>query len=147
MTQLTVREVIESELQQVLLLIDHYDRPGAPHPSKEKQVTILKAIQNTGGCVVGGFLDERLIATCTLNMCANLSWSGRPYAVIENVIVDEKERSRGYGKSVLKYAVNKAKQIGCYKVVLMTGSKQSSVLSFYQSVGFSADKTGFQIRF
>jgi hypothetical protein len=35
---------------------------------------------------------------------------------------------------------------GCYKVMLMTGSKKPETLAFYEAVGFQQTKTGFQIR-
>jgi GNAT superfamily N-acetyltransferase len=50
------------------------------------------------------------------------------------------------GTAVLHAAIETAWQAGCYKVMLMTGSKQASTLKFYQDAGFEQSKTGFQIR-
>jgi len=88
------------------------------------------------------FDGERLVGTCTLNVCPNLSWSGRPYAIIENVIVTEKMRSKGIDKIFLKEAQNEAKKIDCYKVALMAGSKRVETHKFYESAGFVDNKTG-----
>jgi hypothetical protein len=37
-------------------------------------------------------------------------------------------------------------EIGSYKVMLMTGSKDLATLAFYTSAGFEQSKTGFQVR-
>lgn len=37
-------------------------------------------------------------------------------------------------------------EAGCYKVMLMTGSKRPETLRFYADAGFEQSKTGFQIR-
>ena len=55
-------------------------------------------------------------------------------------------RGRGFGKQILRAAVDAAWQADCYKVMLMTGSKRPSTLAFYASAGFEQNKTGFQVR-
>ena len=142
-----VRKVTLSELNGVLDLIDQYDRPVSDRPGATAVGRIFASIQQAGGAVVGAFVEGKLVGTCTVNMCANLSWSGRPYAIIENVIVAPEQRGKGIGKAVLQYAQNYAHEAGCYKVALMTGSKKPETLKFYEDAGLRGDKIGFQRRF
>jgi GNAT superfamily N-acetyltransferase len=76
----------------------------------------------------------------------NLTRGGVPYALIENVVTHAEHRGRGYGKAVLEAAIAKAWELDCYKVMLLTGSKNPATLGFYQSVGFEQTKTGFETR-
>jgi len=108
---------------------------------------VFLTIKSNGGEVIGAFDGAKLLGTCTLNICANLSWSSRPYGIIENVIVLESKRGLGIGKKLMQFAIELAEQNDCYKVALMTGSKRKSTLRFYESAGFEQSKTGFQIRF
>ena len=142
-----IRKVTLSEIDGVLALIDLFDRPVAPRPSSARLAEIFGEIERTGGAVVGAFVENKPIGTCTVNLCANLSWSGRPYAIIENVIVAPEHRGKGVGTAVLNFAQNFAQESGCYKVALMTGSKKPETLKFYEDAGFSGNKTGFQRRF
>ena len=44
----------------------------------------------------------------------------------------DENRKRGYGTAILHKAVVVAKENNCYKVVLLTGRKEESVLRFYE---------------
>ncbi len=144
---MNIRKIVLEEIKGVLVLIDEYDRPKSPWPNEEKVVSIFSSLIESGGCVVGAFENKKLIGTCTLNVCPNFSWSGRPYAVIENVIVSKEHRNKGVGKAILTYSKELARDIGCYKVALMTGSKRETTLKFYESAGFIGNKIGYQSRF
>jgi GNAT superfamily N-acetyltransferase len=88
-----------------------------------------------------------IVATCYLNVIPNLTRAGAPYAIVENVVVDQALRGRGLGQDVVRFALDAAWRQGCYKVLLQTGSRDPRVHRFYAACGFSAtDKTGFVAR-
>ena len=82
----------------------------------------------------------RIVSTCYLNIIPNLTRSSRSYAVIENVVTDQAFRGSGYGKRIIQHAIDYAWQMGCYKVMLMTGSKEESTHAFYRACGFDGDE-------
>lgn len=91
--------------------------------------------------------DGVIVSSCTLILIANLTRSGRPFGFIENVVTHKKYRKKGYGTAILHKAVEIAKENNCYKVMLLTGRKEESVLRFYEQVGFEKGiKTGFIMR-
>ncbi|XSC48098.1 GNAT family N-acetyltransferase [Bradyrhizobium sp. RDT10] len=94
-----------------------------------------------------GLRDDAVVTTCTLVIVPNLTRGGAPYALIENVVTDAQHRKRGYGKLILRTAISAASWgHDCYKVMLLTGSRDPATLKFYQEVGFEQSKTGFQAR-
>lgn len=94
-----------------------------------------------------GFVDGEIIVTCYLNIIPNMSRNASPYGIIENVVADREFRSRGYGKALVKHALDFAWSNGCYKVMLQSGSKRESIHGFYKACGFSAnEKVAFVAR-
>ena len=91
--------------------------------------------------------DHRVVATAYLNVIPNITRSASPYAVIENVVVAAELRGRGFGKELMAAVLERAWQGGCYKAMLMTGSRRESNHGFYRSCGFSGDdKTAYVAR-
>ncbi len=89
----------------------------------------------------------KIVATTYLNVIPNLSRSAAPYAVVENVVVEESLRGTGVGKQIMAATLQIAWDAGCYKAMLMTGSKRPSTLAFYRTCGFDQEaKTAFLAR-
>ena len=67
---------------------------------------------------------------------------------VENTLVQILQlicyRKKGYATACLNFAKQIAKQNHCYKMMLLTGSKEESALNFYRNAGYnSSDKTAF----
>jgi GNAT superfamily N-acetyltransferase len=84
-------------------------------------------------------LDGEIVATTYLNVVPNLSRSASPYAVVEDVVVEESRRGTGPGKRIMSSTLEAAWAAGCYKVMLMTGSRTPATHAFYRACGCSAD--------
>ena len=141
-----IRFAGSEDILQLLKLYRHLD-------PDDKDTTVKDALRHwellkryPGSDILVGCLDETIVTTCTLVVIPNLTRGGASYALIENVVTDSAHRNRGYGKAVLKDATAAAWRAGCYKVMLLTGSKRPATLKFYQDGGFEQNKTGFQIR-
>lgn len=64
--------------------------------------------------------------------------------MIENVVTHEAYRGKGYATACLDYAKEIAEKNNCYKMMLLTGSKEAQTLNFYRNAGYnSTDKTAF----
>jgi GNAT superfamily N-acetyltransferase len=92
-------------------------------------------------------VDGAVVATTYLNVIPNITRGASPYAVIENVVVDEAMRGTGLGKEIMAATLQAAWDAGCYKAMLLTGSTTPSTHAFYRSCGFSPDaKTAYLAR-
>ena len=74
----------------------------------------------------------------------NLTRNARSYAFVENVVTHGEYRKKGYATDCLNFAKKIAEENHCYKMMLLTGSKEESTLNFYRNAGYnSSDKTVF----
>ncbi len=142
-----IREVAAAELPALLHLYTHLNPNDPPLPLNEAAEIWTPMVQDPNRCVYGAYRENELVAACTLVVIPNLTRGGRPYALIENVVTHADHRRRGYATAVLKHALAAAWTRGCYKVMLLTGSKTEATLRFYENAGFRrGDKTGFVAR-
>lgn len=118
------------------------------NPFPEKNDEILKLwkdiIKDKNHHIIVAEEDGKIASSCVCVIIPNLTRGQRPYAFIENVITDQKYRKRGLATACLDYAKEIAQKENCYKMMLLTGSKQESTLRFYERAGYNRnDKTAF----
>lgn len=143
---LDIRPAAPAYLQALLALYRHLnadDPEIAPDIAIERFAAITA---QPGMTVLIGLLDGVLTSSVTLVVIPNLTRGGAPYALIENVVTHADYRKRGHAGALIRHACASAWQQGCYKVMLLSGSKDAATLAFYRGCGFLQDKTGFQIR-
>lgn len=122
--------------------------PADPILNDGSDVAVFEAILSTEGLHLL-VLEQSgaLVATTYLNVIPNLTRSASPYAVIENVVVDEAMRGMGLGQQIMRATLQAAWNAGCYKAMLLTGSRKPETHGFYQACGFvGGDKTGYVAR-
>ena len=144
--ELKIRIASKTDLHPLLELYRHLNGDD-PTLQENDASQIFDSLHNyTGSQIFIGEIDDAVVTTCTLIVIPNLTRGGAPYALLENVVTHKQYRKRGMACALLKAAVDSAWSHGCYKVMLLTGSKDLGTLKFYEKAGFTQDKTGFQIR-
>lgn len=104
-------------------------------------------IGHPGTSIFGAFQEGHLCAIATLHLLPNMSYAGRPYGLIENVVADAEMRKAGLGRAVMQTAIDAAREAGAYKVMLLTG-RANDAMGFYEKLGFNSDeKAGMILRF
>ena len=142
-----IREVADDELFALLSLLAHLHPTDDMLPLSEAAPLWQALRQDPNQQCWGAFWNGSLVATCTLVIIPNLTRGGHPYGLIENVVTHPDFRRRGLGTTVLRRALEAAWERNCYKVMLMTGSKNEATLQFYEKAGFQRGvKTGFVAR-
>ena len=88
---------------------------------------------------------EQVTGSATLIIVPNLSHEGRPYAIVENVVVDASARGAGYGELLLRYVIEEARRAGCYKLSLTSNKRRTDAHRFYQRLGLQATSEGYRV--
>lgn len=139
-----IREVCKADLQEVLNLYLYLHETDIPQESEHLTKTWESIIEDNNHHLVVYEEDGKIVASCVCVIIPNLTRNVRPYAFVENVVTHEAYRGRGYATACLNYAKEIAERENCYKMMLLTGSKQEKTLNFYKNAGYnSADKTAF----
>lgn len=123
---------------------DTYEAPGGHREAGEDILeTAKRELQEETGAIVCE-IDGKIVASCVCVIIPNLTRNVRPYAFVENVVTHGEYRKKGYATDCLNFAKKIAEENNCYKMMLLTGSKEESTLNFYQNAGYnSSDKTAF----
>jgi len=88
---------------------------------------------NNDNYMVVAELDGEIVGTATLHIQKKLIRNGGFAGLIEDVAVREKLRGQNIGAQLIQELKEKAKKIGCYKVILSCFPQR---VAFYERNGF-----------
>ena len=139
-----VREAIREDLQEILKLYLYLHETSVPEYSEHLTSTWDQILRDENHHLIVNEVDGKIVSSCVCAIIPNLTRNVRPYAFVENVVTRSEHRGKGYATQCLDYAKAVAEKQNCYKMMLLTGSKEQKTLDFYTRAGFNcADKTAF----
>lgn len=139
-----VREIKENELFDLLELYLNLHESSVPKMTEHLKSVWNTIINDNNHHIIVNEQDGKIVSSCVCVIIPNLTRNVRPYAFVENVVTHSDYRGKGYATDCLNYAKELAKKAECYKMMLLTGSKEDSTLNFYTKAGYnSTDKTAF----
>ena len=130
-----VRKARYEDLDSILDLLEQLTpiKAGNSFNRGKVEANFNKILEDVNYCLCV-FEDEGIVlGTALLLIQINLSQGGRPYAHIENVVVDKNCRGKGAGKKMMDYLIGRARGLNCYKI-LLNCSKEN--ILFYEKCGF-----------
>ena len=139
-----IREIERTELNDLLALYTHLHEKSIPEWSDHLNHTWETILQDRNHHIIVNIVDGKLVSSCVCVIIPNLTRGIRPYALIENVVTHTDYRGMGYATACLDYAKTIATKAHCYKIMLLTGSREDATLRFYEHAGYnSTEKTAF----
>ena len=150
MSGATVR-VRDVRLDDLTALADLYrqlvadDSPEAQPVGEEAGTAILRAvIEDPNRSLLVAEIGESVVGTVDELVVANLTHRGQPWAIVENMVVDEAQRRHGVGSQLMNEVLNRARTAGCYKIQLLSRKVRTEAHAFYRSMGFEESAVGLR---
>ena len=134
-----VREAVKEDLDELLNLYLFLHEKNIPKKSEYLENTWKTIIEDINHHIVVKEINGKIVSSCVCVIVPNLTRNIRPYALIENVVTNKEYRGKGYATECLNYAKEIAIKNNCYKMMLLTGTKNENTLAFYKSAGYNSD--------
>lgn len=139
-----IRELTAADFDGLMELYTHLHDNPMPERREEVMAVWEQIISDPAHHIIVAEEGGRIVSSCVCVIIPNLTHSQRPYALVENVVTHAEYRGRGLATACLDRAREIAEAAGCYKIMLLTGSKKESTLRFYERAGYNKnDKTAF----
>ena len=87
-------------------------------------------------------LDNKIIGVLQMTFIPYITYRGGWRALIEGVRVAPGFRSRGIGRKLFEWAIDRARERKCHMVQLTVDKSRQDALRFYASLGFVASHEG-----
>jgi len=113
-------------------------------PNNELIVAVMNPA--SGESVAGMDACVPVVGTHQLTYTPSISFQGGRRCTVESVRVDEKYRGRGIGRTMMLWAIERAKEKGCISMQLTTNAGRADAHRFYENLGFSASHLGMKLK-
>lgn len=134
----------ESDVGSILELYSHL-HPEDPPLDLTIAGFIWRQISATvGRAVLLAKAGEYVVGTADYQIVPNLTRGGRPFVIIENVVVHSMYRNNGVGAALLQRIYEYATDAGAYKVQLSVGL--DGPIAFYENQGMHYDGSVMKLR-
>ena len=87
----------------------------------------------------------RTVGTLQLTLVPGLSRTGSTRAIIEAVRVHADDRGSGLGTELIRWAVERARELGADLVQLTSDATRTDAHRFYERLGFAPSHLGFKM--
>jgi len=144
---LEIRKATESDLPAVLRL---YAQPGMDSGRVLTVGAAAKILRRMAtypdyAVYVASADNGSVVGTFALLVMDNLAHMGAPSAVVEDICVEERLRGQGIGRAMMHFAMEFARQRGCYKLALSSNAARERAHAFYRSLGFEQHGLSFHV--
>ena len=89
--------------------------------------------------------DGAVIGTFQLTYIPGIARRGMWRGLVESVHVTPEHRNKGYGKQMMRWAVERCRTRGCGVVQLTSNKKRVDAHRFYRTLGFDQSHEGFKL--
>ncbi len=86
-----------------------------------------------------------VVGTLQITFIPFVTYCGSWRALIEGVRIDRRFRSRGIGRELISWAVERSKLRGCHMVQLTSDKNRPEAIRFYERLGFVASHEGLKL--
>ncbi len=148
---LVVRRCTRADLARVVQLLALGAVPGSSGQIEDpvdlgRYEHALREMSSTRGTVLVAEVDGQVVGFCQLIVFRHLQARGGLCAEIESVHVHPDHRDSGVGTTLVRAAIDRACDLGCYRVQLTSNLRRPDAHRFYERLGFTPSHVGFKLR-
>jgi GNAT superfamily N-acetyltransferase len=89
--------------------------------------------------------DHEIVGSFALLVMDNLGHLGSPSGIVEDVVVAPARQGNGIGQAMMRFALERCREKGCYKLMLSSNAKRARAHAFYESLGYERHGYSFRV--
>ncbi|KZL17918.1 Acetyltransferase (GNAT) family protein [Pseudovibrio axinellae] len=144
--RVVLRPLTSEDYEDVVTLMNELTKGEPVVNDADGLAHFSELLDHEGTTVFGIEVYDRIVSCATLHILPNMTRSGRPYCLVENVVTLQAYRGKGFGKMVMNALRDTAWQANAYKIMLLTGQDRGAK-GFYEGLGYTGNqKHGMVLR-
>jgi GNAT superfamily N-acetyltransferase len=147
-SSIRIRRVRKSDLPRLQELYDqlHLNNYLSLRVTRKQQAaTFERLARDRNHTILVAEVSGTIAGTCHVIVVPHLGHALKPFAIVENVVVDAQVRSSGIGQHLMAAAGDLARRRGCYKLALTSNIARGRAHRFYERLGWTRTHLGYSL--
>jgi GNAT superfamily N-acetyltransferase len=144
MPAIAIRPAVAADLPAVLALYAQPEIDAGDIIPLDQAEPIFRRMQSYPNYTLYvASVENRIVGTFSLLIADNLAHRGALSGIVEDVVVAVEEQGKGIGKQMMRFALERCREHGCYKMALSSNARRTAAHRFYDSLGFERHGLSF----
>jgi GNAT superfamily N-acetyltransferase len=143
--KLEIRAATEADLPSILALYVEVEDDGRVLSVGQARSVFARMRSYPDYAVYVAILNGSIVGTFALLIMDNLAHMGARSGVVEDVVVQRDWRGKGVGRQMIRFAMDRCREKGCYKLALSSNLKREAAHRFYDGLGFQRHGYSFVV--
>ena len=144
MEPVSIRRACKDDLEVILALYAEFGDTGSLDVREAERI-LERMARYPSYAVYVAEREHEIVGTFALLIMDNLAHGGAPSGVVEDVVVHPRWQGQGIGKAMMRFAMERCAEAGCYKLALSSNVMREPAHRFYESLGFEVHGHSFRI--
>lgn len=142
-TSLFLGHIAEPDIEALALLLEELSGEATDLPTMRRNFRSLEVREDVH--LLGAWIDGTLVGCLMGIVCTDLVGDGRPFMVLENVVVSSSHRGHGIGRALIERIEDVCRQARCAYVLFVSSAHRTDAHRFYEALGYRTDSVqGFK---
>jgi GNAT superfamily N-acetyltransferase len=148
-----IRKARLSDLPALVHLYDHlrgglgYVKKKPMEVTPQHRQALARMLKDKHSQVLVVLNRGKVVGTCTLYILNRVYWQGKPWGILDSIVVAETSQGQGLGSVLIRHAIKLCKKAGCVQLNLTSNTQRTRAHIFYESLGFERSYIGFKMTF
>ncbi|MEO3999151.1 GNAT family N-acetyltransferase [Mesorhizobium sp. CAU 1732] len=117
-----------------------------PHAFGDYETAFRRIAASQNDTLYVAVADGEVVGTFQTTLIVSMSGRGSAALNVEGVQTRADMRGRGIGEAMMRFAIERARDVGARRVQLTSNAARTDAHRFYERLGFAKSHMGFKLR-
>ena len=142
---LTIRRAGRRDAGRLARLVAELAATRTKDPPPPNKARLAQELGRSDRLVLVASRRGQTLGLAGLHILRSLAHNGRPWALLEDLIVAENARGHSVALALLTETERRARRLGCYKISLASRSSRRAAHVLYRKAGYERFGHGFRL--
>jgi GNAT superfamily N-acetyltransferase len=149
--EIAIREATTADIPAIVALfaadtVGGHGDTTEPHAFRDYETAFQLIAASQNDTLYVAVADGEVVGTFQTTLIVSMSGRGSAGLTVEGVQTRADMRGRGIGEAMMRFAIERARDVGARRLQLTSNAARTDAHRFYERLGFAKSHMGFKLK-